>query len=349
MPSQRFRFEHYLKILQANNISYKILSFYDDYTWSILYKKGRVFPKIWGLFKNILKRFFQIFSLYKYDFVFIHREMAPIGPPVFEWCIKKIFRKKIIYDFDDAIWVDQSSEANPKAALIKCAWKVKYICKYSKTVSVGNRYLAAYASSFCNDVRIIPTVVDTDLEHNTTKNQLETPLCIGWTGTFTNFYNLDLVNNAIAELQKDLNFEYLIISNEDPCFKNIKYTYKPWQKESEIADLLKINIGIMPLYDREVERGKCAFKAIQYMALGIPAVVSPVGANCEVVQNNENGFWADSVSEWEEKLRLLLLNTGLRQEMGKKAQNFIIQNYSVLATTNIFLSLFQHENKLKTP
>ena len=123
------------------------------------------------MLKGMFRRFFTVFSLKGYDYIFIHREAAPFGPPVLEWIIAKVWRKKIIYDFDDAIWIPVSSAANPIAAKIKCTWKVASICKWSRIVTTGNQFLANYASQFCKDVRVIPTVVDTEKTHNKTKNQ----------------------------------------------------------------------------------------------------------------------------------------------------------------------------------
>ena len=344
-PGQRFRFEHYLPELKKNGINYTLQSFWSLRVWNILFNKGHFFLKSFGLIKGFVKRFISVASAYKYDYVFIYREAAPVGPPFFEWLIAKVFRKKIIYDFDDAIWVSMSSSANPSAALIKCSWKVKYICKYSKTVSVGNKFLKKFAGKYNSDVRIIPTVVDTEKVHNRLKNQNDVPLTIGWTGTFTNFHNLEKAGNAISDLKKKYDFNYLIISNKDPQLGNVEYLYKQWNFKTEIDDLLCIHIGIMPLYESEVELGKCGFKAIQYMSLGIPAVVSPVGVNCDVVKNEENGFWADTDEEWYSNLEKLIRDKDLRTNMGMAARNFIVKNYSVKATLNLFLDLFQNNNK----
>lgn len=340
-PSQRFRFEHYLGDLEKHNILYSVQPFWSREVWNILFKKGHLFLKISGLLKGLVRRIGMVFTLSKYDYIFIHREAAPIGPPVFEWLISEVFRKKIIYDFDDAIWLKWSSSANPYSSLIKCSWKVKYICKYSKTVSVGNSFLADFAKKYNNDVRIIPTVVDTENVHTGLKDQRDSPLTIGWTGTFTNFYHIGEVSKVINDLKKRYVFDYLIISNKDPELPDVEYVYKEWNLQSEIDDLLSINIGIMPLRDEKIGLGKCAFKAIQYMSLGIPAVVSPVGANCEVVQNGVTGFWAATDKEWYDAIEQLICDEKLRINMGLNAQKFISGNYSVKATTQLFLNLFK--------
>ena len=207
-------------------------------------------------------------------------------------------------------------------------------------MTVGNTYLSQFAQQYCKDVRIIPTVVDTILSHNTIKNQNDLPITIGWTGTFTNLLHLDLVIPALKRLKEKYDFKFLIIANKNPNYKDIQYDYIAWNLESEITDLLKINIGLMPLIDTEFQLGKCAFKAIQYMSLGIPAVVSPVGANCEVVTDGINGFWANSENEWYEKIEILIKDKVLREKMGKESVYKIEKEFSVEATKKAFYNLF---------
>ena len=339
-PGQRFRFEHYLGLKDATEKEFVIKSFFSNYSWSLLHVNNHLIEKSLGVLSGFIKRFLILFTLYKYDFVYIYREAAPVGPPIFEWLIGKVFHKKIIYDFDDAIWVSAFSTANPFAGYIKCNWKVSYICKWSHIISVGNQFLAGYAKQFCKDVRIIPTVVNTVTKHNQLKNQDVLPLTIGWTGTFTNFAYLDIIIPSIKKLHENYNFIFLIIANKDPLYKEIQYIYKPWDVNTEIEDLLNMHIGVMPLGNTELELGKCAFKAIQYMSLGIPAVVSKIGANKDVVTDGANGYLADSDNEWYDKLEFLLKNAQVRTNMGKKAREFIILNYSVESTKKDFFNLF---------
>jgi glycosyltransferase involved in cell wall biosynthesis len=101
------------------------------------------------------------------------------------------------------------------------------------------------------------------------------------------------------------------------------------------------DIGIMPLPDDEWAKGKCGFKALQYMSLEIPAVVSPVGVNSEIVENGVQGFWCLSESEWFTRLEQLILNPEERKQMGRLGRQKVIQRYSVRSNTATFLSLFQ--------
>jgi glycosyltransferase involved in cell wall biosynthesis len=115
--------------------------------------------------------------------------------------------------------------------------------------------------------------------------------------------------------------------------------YLPWNEKSEILDLSQINIGIMPLEDDVWSEGKCGFKLIQYLALGIPAVASPVGVNKEIV-DQQNGFLCSTESDWFEALDKLINNVSLRQAMGRRGREKIINRYSVQANEGAFLELF---------
>ena len=139
--SQRFRFEQYLTILDNEGIYYRLAPFLSERTWRIFYKKGFFFKKSLALFKGFVKRSFILFQVVKYDFVFIHRESFPIGPPIFEWIIGYVFKRRIIYDFDDAIWISNSSESNRFFSPLKSHSNVFKICRLAYKISAGNDYL----------------------------------------------------------------------------------------------------------------------------------------------------------------------------------------------------------------
>ena len=341
-PSQRFRYEHYINDPAIpSDLHFEHRSFFSYKAWAILFKKGYLLKKTAGVIAGLIRNLFILFTLNKYDAVYVHRGITPIGPPVFEWMIVRLFRKNLIFDFDDAIWVRSASVANPLVAGLKWHSKVKRICGYSTIVSVGNAYLAEFAKKYCNDVRIIPTVVDTEKYHNQTKIHGSEKVVIGWTGTFTNFGNLELILPVIRRLQEKYDFTFKIIADKDPGYTDLQYEYSPWKYETEIEDLLTFSIGIMPLKNEEMENGKCAFKAIQYMSLGIPAVVSPVGANISLVQDGINGYLADSYEDWEALLEKLMMSPDLRNKIGAEARKHIEQEYSVKATLLPFCNLFK--------
>jgi glycosyltransferase involved in cell wall biosynthesis len=341
-PSQRFRFEQYLDLLREEGHELRIQAFLDVQTWTILYQKGHYLSKAWGIAKGFLRRFAILLKLHPYDAVFIHREASPIGPPFFEWLIARGWKKRLIYDFDDAIWLPNTSEQNRLAASLKFHQKVAYICNWSHTVSCGNEYLANYARQHTKGRVIVnPTTIDTLEHHNRTKDQQKEPLIIGWTGTHSTLHYLRPVLPALASLAtKYPELRFHIISNQPPDFSLPGLEFRPWKKENEIEELLTFHIGLMPLTEDRWTAGKCGFKALQYMALGIPPVVSPVGVNKEIVQHGHNGFIAHTLQEWEQTLEQLINDVKLREALGKNAVQAVASRFSVEANRETFLGLF---------
>lgn len=343
-PSQRFRFEQYLEALTAAGLDYRLAPFLSGATWNILYKPGHTAAKVLGIMGGLLRRLGLLFEVPFFDFVFIHREAAPIGPPVFEWLIAKVLRKRIVYDFDDAIWLkDPAAEAGLLGRL-KWQQKVGSICRWAYKVSCGNAYLANFARQFNARVVVNPTTLDTDLLHNQVRDQhLAGSPVIGWTGTHTTLRHLDLVWPVLERLEQEGHeFIFHVISNQPPEYTGLRsLRYTAWQKQTEIPDLLQFNLGLMPLVDDAWAQGKCAFKALQYMALGVPALVSPVGMNTEVVDSGVNGYVCDTPAQWDQALRVLLASEAERIRQGAAARRTIVERYSVASNTVNFLRLFR--------
>lgn len=340
-PSQRFRFEQYFPFLKENDFEIHFAPFLDHKTWKTLYSEGKVFRKMVGVFGSFFKRLALLFTLYKYDFVFIHREASHVGPPVFEFLIAKIFRKKYNYDFDDAIWLANYSETNARFHRLKAYWKVSYCIKWAHSVSAGNDYLAKYASKFNSNVFVIPTTIDTENHHNIDTDHHKEKLVIGWTGTHTTMRYLDAIVPVIKELEEKCDFEFLIISNEAPNYELKSLRFLKWKRETEIEDLARISIGVMPLEMDIWSEGKCGFKGLQYMSLGIPALMSPVGVNTQIVTHGENGYLPQKSDDWKNYLEALLTDTDLRKRIGAAGKKTIQERYSVIANENNYLKLFQ--------
>lgn len=341
-PSQRFRFEQYFEILEQNGFDFDSQSFIDEQTWKILYLKGYLVKKTIGIFRGFLRRFYLLFFLKKYHFIFIHRETAPLFPPIFEFLIAKVFQKKIIYDFDDAIWLPNTSKQNRISAFLKFNQKVKWICRWAYKISAGNDYLCAYARQFNPNAVLNPTTID--MSHHKKSNLQETQkkgkIMIGWTGSHSTLKYLHEIEGVIKEIEKNYAIHFLVIANQKPDIQLDSLIFLPWKKESEIEDLSKIQIGIMPLTDDEWAKGKCGFKALQYMSLGIPTLASPVGVNTTIIQDGKNGFLCDRAEVWRDKLIMLIENESLRTELGKNAQQTVEKYYSVQANKENFLRLF---------
>jgi len=340
-PSQRFRFEQYLEYFKEKELDITFSPFLDSKTWKTLYSEGNVAKKTIGVIRSFVKRFLLLFTLYKYDKIFIHREVAHIGPPFFEFVIAKVLRKKYIYDYDDATWLPNYSETNANFHRLKAYWKVKYCIKWAYHVTPGNEYLANYAKKHNDKITVIPTTIDTINHHNLVTNYDTEKLVIGWTGTHTTMHYLDFLVPIIADLEKKFEFDFLIISNEAPTYHLKSLKFIKWNHATEIQDLAKISIGVMPLEQDIWSEGKCGFKGLQYMALGIPALMSPVGVNKQILENKVNGYLVKTPQEWRECLETLLINKQLRKQVGQAGKQTIINRYSVLANRDVYLNLLK--------
>ncbi|MBN9294780.1 MAG: glycosyltransferase family 4 protein [Flavobacteriia bacterium] len=340
-PSQRFRFEQYFHYLKSEGFEIEIHSFLDQKTWKQLYGEGNTAGKIKGILKSFVRRFRLLFSLKKADYIFIHREASHLGPPVFEWIISRVLRRKYIYDFDDAIWLPNYSEANAKFHRLKAYWKVRYCMKWAHQITAGNNYLAAYARQFNSNVTVIPTTIDTVNHHNLTTDYEAEKITIGWTGTHTTMHYLDDLIPVLKELELEYTFDFVVISNQKPDYDLKSLLFVPWNKETEIQDLARLNIGVMPLKQDIWSEGKCGFKGLQYMSLGIPTLMSPVGVNTEIVENGINGFLVQTPAEWKSALELLLQNAQLRREIGKAGKEKTEKVYSVNSNKLKYKALFQ--------
>lgn len=339
-PSQRFRFEQYISYLEENGFTVEIHPFLNVTTWKNLYSSGNFGKKTFGILGSFLRRFKLLFQLRHADHIFIHREAAQVGPPIIEWIIAKVLRRKYIYDFDDAIWLPNYSETNARFHRLKSYWKVNFCMKWASEITAGNEYLESYARQFNSNVQIIPTTIDTENHHNLISNHTSEKLVIGWTGTHTTMRYLDELIPVLEELEKNYTFTFLVISNEEPTYSLKSLQFIKWSKETEIEDLSKMNIGVMPLQHDIWSEGKCGFKGLQYMALEIATILSPVGVNTSIVQDGINGFLAGSRQEWKEKLILLLENNDLRIRLAKAGKQTIEERYSVNANRAKYLELF---------
>lgn len=343
-PGQRFRFEQYMHELDKVNLHFNQKSFLDLGGYNILYSKGKTWLKAFNILKGFVKRILHIVVTASYDYVFIFREASPIGPPIFEWLIAKVFRKKIIYDFDDAIWLEDPKEKGSFLAKLKWKSKVKHICRWSLKVSVGNEYLSSFAQNFNANVILNPTTIDTELLHNPkffdhSLNSKE-ELCIGWTGTHSTLQYLHIIVPALQRLNEKYSFKFRVISNHKPDFFLPNLEYVKWKASTEIEDLAAIDIGLMPLTDDYWSNGKCGFKALQYMSLEKPALVSPVGVNAKIVNHTVTGYHCKTDDDWYKYLSFLFDNKNTIPQMGQRGREFVENSYSLASNKDNFLSLF---------
>ena len=341
-PSQRFRFEQYYTLLEQKGYTVCKYSFLSQATWRMLYLPGHQVQKVAGIVAGMLRRVAHLFHCLSAHAVFIHREASPLGPPLFEWILAKVLRKRLIFDYDDAIWLENTSAENRWVASLKNHSKFYQIVKWAKVISAGNAYLANEAKKIrAEQVYINPTTVDaTYHKRPVSAGRKEGPIRIGWTGSQSTMQYLDQVQGVLQDLVDRHDVEVEVISNRAPDLQLDKLRFILWDKQTEITQLSRFDIGIMPLTADRWSEGKCGFKVIQYFALGIPVVASPVGVNVELVEPGVNGYLATEASEWYQHLEDLILSAAKRTRLGSHGRKKVETTYSVQGNSANFLRLF---------
>lgn len=349
-PSQRFRFEQYLGFLKENGYDYEFSWLISEKDDARFYSPGKLRTKMLILLRSWWKRKKDAWRAGEYDIVFVQREAFMTGSTRFE---KKFAASgaKLVFDFDDAIWNLDISDANKKFGWLKNPGKTAEIIAMSDLVIAGNQYLADYARRHNKNVVIIPTTIDTtEYSRNQTACSSRTvnvraqqpTVCIGWSGSITTIKHFEFAVPFLRELRKKYGEKITIKVIGDGSYVNTELGIRgiAWKKEDEIRELSSFDIGIMPLPDDEWAKGKCGLKGLQYMALGIPTIMSPVGVNTEIIRDGENGMLASGTAEWVGKLEQLIADDQLRKQMGEKARETVEKQYSVNAWKEKYLTLF---------
>ncbi len=340
-PSQRFRFEQYFDFLKENGIKYDfsyLLSAWDDRNF---YSKGNYLIKFWIVIKSFLKRWRDTARANKYDIIFIQREAFMLGTTFFERRIAKS-RAKMIFDFDDAIWKMDVSKGNEQLKFLKNPNKTAKLIAMSDMVFAGNKYLTDYAKKYNPAVFILPTTIDTTEYKPVERMIKQKPICIGWSGSKTTIKHFESALPFLKEIKNKYGDRVIFKIIGDGSFrsKELDTVGIDWNKEEELKQLQTIDIGIMPLPNDEWSKGKCGLKGLQYMALAIPTIMSPVGVNSEIIQHGKNGFLAATDKKWIQIIEQLLASAELREEIGKEGRKTVIKEFSVEANKDLYLKLF---------
>lgn len=340
-PNQRFRFEQYLQHLEDHGfqctVSPLIVSADEDRTF---YSHGNYKKIVLGL-RLALRRIRDVIRANQFDLIVIVREAFVSGSTIFERAFARS-SAKIVFDFDDSIWLNVISDNNKFFRALKDGSKTGRIIKISDKVFAGNEFLASYAKRFNDKVVIIPTTIDTDTYQPAYRIDKRT-VTIGWSGSVSTIEHFQFAIPALRKIKEKYEdkITFKVIGDGNFVEQSLGIKGIPWSSATELDDLREIDIGIMPLPDNEWTWGKCGLKALQYMALEIPTIMSPVGVNLEITQSGTNGFLAHSIEEWIEKISLLIENPELRVTMGKAGRKTVVDRYSVRCNRDRYLTEFQ--------
>ncbi len=293
---------------------------------------------------RLYTRFIAFRKMSRFDLVVLQKKL--LGP--LEFRLLRCHSKSLIYDFDDAVMYRDSKHMN------SYSWQRRQ--RFIRTVNnadwviAGNRYLREEVPH--SRVSIIPTPIDMKRYRAKIYHDEKKTVTLGWIGSKSTLAYLADLKGVLEEIGREFDDVQLkIVCDTFFDCRHLKVIKKLWKYEEEIEDLHSFDIGLMPLSDDPWSRGKCAFKLLQCMAVGVPVVASPVGMNCEIVHNHENGFLAHNEDEWLKWLKLFIQQADLRKRIGKNGRKFIKRDYSLSLHSqkmgNLFSKITGYPHKQK--
>ena len=327
--SSRIRFLQFLPALAAQGFVFDVTPFFDEQYIAGLYGPGVSFRSI---IASYWRRIRTLLWCRGYDLIWVEKEALPWAP---EWVETLMIGKTpYVADFDDA-WFHRYDMNRSGVVRALLGRKIDSLMRRARVVIAGNEYLADRArKAGAEHVVIVPSAVD--LGRYPPRPHLvpvDRPpgaaIVIGWIGTPITAAYLGLIEPVLRALAREVRIEIRVIGAPiPPSLRGLPATSRAWSEDSEVSEVLDVDIGIMPLEDTPWEQGKCAYKLLQIMAAGRPVVGSRVGANRVVVENGVNGLLAANMDEWLKALRALASDAEMRRRLGLAARQTIEAAYS---------------------
>ncbi len=329
-PSQRYRFEQYFSFLRENGFECDLSFILNERDEKLFYGPGNIPEKFFITLKSAKIRLKDVRLANSYDIVFVQREAFMTGSSFFEKRFSKS-KAKLVFDFDDSIWLLDTSAANKIWQWMKSAKKTGKIISLSHLVLAGNQYLADYARQFNNNVKVIPTTIDTAIFKREKEYQDNERICIGWSGSHTTIKHFEAALPYLKKIKQKYGEKVYFKVMGDAEYENKELGIQgiPWTSETEVPVLSGFDIGIMPLPDDQWVKGKCGLKGLSYMSLEVPTIMSGVGVNTEIINDGVNGFIANTDEEWVDKISRLIDSFELRKKLGQNARKTVEVSYSL--------------------
>ncbi|MBL6446874.1 glycosyltransferase family 4 protein [Fulvivirga sp. 29W222] len=338
-PSQRLRFEAFYAQFEAQGFQVEMKPFVSYSFWNVIYTRGNLLRKVIYTLEGYLKRILLLFSLRKYDLVYIHLWVVPFAPPIFEWLFTKI-AKATVYDIDDMLYVGDTSRFNKAVSFLKSKSNPLYLLKNCDHVIVSTKANYDKAKELNKSVTNIPVCID--VERYKAVHKSNDKVVVGWTGSRSTSKYLYLLKPVFEKLVNRPDVELLVIGDQDYKIDGVPITALKWSAETEVSDINRIDVGLYPLPDEKWVLGKGGGKALQYMSLEIPVIATAVGENLGIIDDGINGFLIQpgDTQQWYSKIQELIESKKLRLQLGKNGRKKVEHSFSIKANVFNYISVF---------
>ena len=283
--------------------------------------------KIGALLTGAARLSAELLAACKADTVLVHRKLQPSGIDWFERRLRSMGRPGIS-GVDDAIFLPQLHSHR----FLRRLHNPDTICRLasmSSMIMTSTDDLAKWFSRYNPSTTVVPTVVDTDQFRPRSRPDSERRLTVGCFGSHSTSHYLTHLWPVLRRLLFESEFEIMVVgAGFLEGEQGISITRLEWQLDRDLEEFQSIEIGVYPLPDNASAAGKGGFKTIQYIAVGIQVVASPVGINRKIIKHGHNGFLADTEQEWFEALSALLSDTDLRRRIGHTGRRTAVERYS---------------------
>ena len=326
--SSRLRVLQYIPYYKSIGFDVEVRALFDEnYLHDLYLSKRRSRVRVAQLY---YKRLLHILSVWKYDLIWIEKELFPYAPALFERLLC-LLGKPYVVEYDDAIFHNYDRSKNWFVRKFLNS-KIDVVMKNSACVVAGNKYIADRARNACAPrVVTVPTVIDIT-RYGCGARLENTPFTIGWIGTpSTEKYIIDIWP-SLRKACADYGAKIILVGADPEVVKDLgggNVEVLSWSEESEVELIKQFDIGIMPLQDGPWERGKCGYKLIQYMGCGVPVIASPVGVNVDIVTGSSCGLLASSLIEWDKAIAELYGSPIARRDKGLAGRRAVEDIYSV--------------------
>ncbi len=335
----RYRVAQFIAPLKARGIDVTLRPLLDRRTFGSLYKRAELPRTALALAGAMQRRAADVLRARRFDVVLVQREALLFGPPIIEWLLTRVAGRTLVLDLDDATYVRYVSQSYGRiGGALKWFGKTDELIRWSTVVICGNRFIAEYVEGQGARAVVIPTVVDTDLFRPAPPAPAPDAPVIGWIGTHSTFAYLETIFPMLQALAREHRFRLRVVGagRERIELPGVEVENLPWALAREVADFQSLDIGLYPMsYNPSSPgkwlAGKSGFKAIQYMAVGVPFVVTPVGVCAELGEPGVTHLLAATPDEWHTVLARLLTDAPRRRAMGAAGRQHALQHYALPA------------------